>query len=335
MVEWNRRELLRRGLALAGLGLLAGCGAGSSPQQPARVRRIGVLSYTTVPGTIPGAFLSALEDGLGTLGYGFKEGDVQVRSAQRPDQYDGFAAELLRLGVDVFVVDTVSAALAARKAAPTLPIVFVNIGDPVGAGLVASLARPAGSITGLSSVSPQLSGKRLQLLKECFPRLSRVAVLRNPDDPGTALEYAATQAAAGALGLDLQGLEVRGDADVSAVLAAVTAGHADGLIAFNDPLVFSNRHRILGFALNQRLPTVFNHRAFVEQAGLMSYGPNLEDLWRKAATYVDKILKGAKPADLPVEQPSRFDLIVNRRVVEALGLTLPQSVVVQVTELIQ
>jgi len=181
----SRRDLLRGSLSLAGFGLLAACGLlPAGRQQPARLSRIGVLSYASVPGTRPPpTFITALKDGLYDLGRGPTEFDVQGRSAQRPDQYAGFAAELARLGSDVIVVDTVSAALAVREAAPTLPVVFVHVGDPIGAGLVASLARPGGNVTGLSSVSPQLSGKRLQLLKECLPRLSRVAALRNPDEP--------------------------------------------------------------------------------------------------------------------------------------------------------
>ena len=304
-------------------------------QQPGKVARIGYLSPGS-PTTFT-RFDEAFRQGLRELGY--VEGQnivIEYRWAERRDErLPDLAAELVSLKVDVIVAGGTPAPLAAKHATRTIPIVMSTAGDPIGSGLVASLARPGGNVTGLSARSPELGGKRLQLLKEVVPGVSRVAVLWNAANPYAALVVRETEAAARTLGVQVQSLEVRGPDDFENALPAAIRGRAGALIVVGDPLLFSYRMRIADFAARNRLPAAYNLREFAEAGGLMAYGENLADLYRRAATYVDKILKGAKPADLPVEQPTKFELVINLKTAKALRLTIPQSVLIRADEVIQ
>jgi putative ABC transport system substrate-binding protein len=243
----------------------------------------------------------------------------------RAGQLSDLVTNLVRLKVDVIVATGDPAIEAARRATGTIPIVMVGSGDPVGTGLVASLARPGGNLTGLSTLSPELSGKRLQLLQEAVPGAARVAVLFNAADTSKALDVRETQAAAQALGVQLQLLEVRGPDDFESAFAAMTREHAEALITLGDPLTVSHRMRIVDLAAKGRLPTMYDARESVEAGGLMAYGPSMPDLFRRAAAYVAKILQGATPGTLPVQQPTKFELVINLNTAKALGLTIPPS----------
>jgi putative tryptophan/tyrosine transport system substrate-binding protein len=258
-------------------------------------------------------------------------------AAGQYERFPALAAELVRLPVDVLLVPNTPAALAAKHATTTIPIVMVGISDPVGSGLVASLARPGGNITGLSVMRPELVGKHLEILREVLPTISRVAVLWNPANPVAALNVRATEVAAQALGVQLYLQEARGPDAFDRAFAAMTRAHAGALLVLGDPVFVQHRRRLAELAATSRLPTMYQIqcRAFVEAGGLLCYGPSLLDQWRRAATYVDKILKGAKPADLPVEQPTKFELIINLKTAEALGLTIPPTVLFQATEIIR
>ena len=227
-----------------------------------------------------------------------------------------------------------SAALAAKKATRTIPIVMVAP-DPVGLGLVSSLARPGGNVTGLSYFNEAIVGKRLELIKELVPGLARLAVLRNPIVAVHAIFWQETEVAARTLGVALQPLDVRGPEDFEAAFAAATRGNAQALIAFDDPLTVAYRPRIAALAASSHLPAMYGLREFPDDGGLISYGPSFADLFRRAATYVDKILKGAKPADLPVEQPTKFELVINRKTANALGLTVPPTLLAQADDVIE
>jgi putative ABC transport system substrate-binding protein len=242
---------------------------------------------------------------------------------------------LVRLRVDCILVPTTPAALAAKHATQTIPIVMPTMIDPVGAGLVASLARPGGNVTGLSLISPDLVGKRLELLKDIVPGLSRVVVLWNAANPANVAAWEETQAAAGALGLRLHAQDVRGPQDLEDAFAFTAQVHPEALLVLSDALLGMHRPQIAAFATQQHLPSVFAEREWVVAGGLMSYGPSLPNLYRRAATYMDKILKGTKPADLPVEQPIKFELILNLKTAKALGLTIPPIVLFQADEVIQ
>jgi len=229
----------------------------------------------------------------------------------------------------------VPAQLAAKRATATIPIVMFASGDPVTSGVVTSLARPGGNITGTSLMAPELGGKRLQLIKELLPGVSRVAVLWNAANPYPALVFRETEGAARTLGIQLQSLEVRGPGELDRALEAATRQRAGALITVEDPLTVGHRTQIVDFAAKNRLPAMHGVREFVEAGGLMSYGAHLPDLQRRTVAYVDKILKGAKPADLPIEQPNKFELVINLKAAKALGLTIPQSLLQRADELIQ
>jgi putative ABC transport system substrate-binding protein len=261
---------------------------------------------------------------------------LEARWAEgRYERFPELVAEMVRLKVDVLVVATTPGALAAKKATQTIPVVMVGVGDPVGSGLVASLARPGGNLTGLSLLNPELHGKRLQLLKEVLPKVSRVAVLTNPGNPIHAVFWQETKGAAKKLGVQLQSLEVRGPEDFEEAFRAAARGRAGALHALDDGLTLGYRTWIVALAAKARLPAMYGFREFPDVGGLMSYGPNWPDQWRRTATYVDKILKGAKPADLPVEQPTRFELVINMKTAKALKLTIPPSVLVRADHMIQ
>jgi putative ABC transport system substrate-binding protein len=251
------------------------------------------------------------------------------------EQISGIAAELVRLKVDVIVTTTDVAIAAIKRQTQTIPIVMASSTDPVGTGFVASLARPGGNVTGLSSVSPELSAKRLELLREALPGLSRVAIMWNPDVRGAVLDYKETDTAARSLHLQLQSVEVSRADDFDRAFSALTTGRAEALVVVGSALVFTNRSQIASLALKNRLPTMSGISQYADAGGLISYGPNLADLWRRAATYVDKILKGAKPGELPVEQPTKFELIINLKTAKALGLTLPPSLLQRADEVIR
>jgi len=217
----------------------------------------------------------------------------------------------------------------------SIPIVFGLHGDPVGTGHVASLAKPGGNITGLATMAPELSGKRLELLKEAFPRIIRVAVLWNSANRAKAEDWRETQGAAHALGVTLQSREVRGPDDFPSVFASMTTQRPDALVTLDDPLLLNSRTSIVAFATKERLPVIYPQRDYTDAGGLMSYGPSISDLFRRAASYVDKILKGAKPGDLPIEQPTNFELVINLKTAKALGLTIPPSLLLRADQVIE
>ena len=302
-------------------------------QQPGKVPRIGFLS----PGGAMSSPTDAFRQGLRDLGY--VEGQNLVMDYRWADgdlaRLPALAAELVRLRVDVLVAVTNLAVLAAKQATSTIPIVFAGSSDPVGTGLVASLAHPGANVTGLSLVTPELSGKRLQFLRETLPRLARVALLWDAGNAGMADRVKETEAAARQLGVTLHVEWVRDLARLDRAFATLAQARPDAFLTTVEPFTGDHRQRIVAFAAQQRLPAMYEERDFVDAGGLMAYGPNLTANYRRAATYVDKILKGAKPADLPVEQPTKFELVLNLKTAKALGLTIPQSVLIRADEVIQ
>jgi putative ABC transport system substrate-binding protein len=281
-------------------------------------------------------YVEALLQGLRELGY--SEGQniaIAFRSAEgKRERLPALAAELVQLPVDVIV--TVGGVTgAAKSATTTIPIVMLNADDPVRTGLVASMARPGGNITGVSGLTTELSGKRLELLKEAVPTLARVAVLWNTTSPAMTLRFTLMQETAEVFGVSLHPLGVQDANDIDSALAAMTQERPDALFIITDVLTVLHRRRIVDFAAQNQLPTMFEGRGPVAAGGLMAYGPNLADQHRRAAYYVDRILKGAKPADLPVEQPMRFELVINRKTAQALGMTIPPMLLFQADEVIQ
>jgi putative ABC transport system substrate-binding protein len=246
------------------------------------------------------------------------------------------AAELVRIKVDVIVTATDVGVAAVKQETQTIPIVMSGSSDPVGTGFVASLARPGGNITGLSIMSSQLSGKRLELLKEVVPGIARAAFLWNPDVRGTLLDYNETASAARTLRVQLQSVELRRAEDLERTFSAITNQRAQGLIVQTpNPVLFSNRSTIASFAQKNRLPSIYGQSVYADDGGLMSYGANIVESWRRAVTFVDKILKGAKPADLPVEQPTKFELVVNMKTARTLGVAIPQTILVRADRVIE
>jgi putative ABC transport system substrate-binding protein len=307
----------------------------SGAQQPAKVPRIGFLSSRSPDAEK--SRLAAFQQGLRELGYLEGKNIVieQRYAAGKFDRLPDLAAELVRLKVDVLVATGAPASHAAKKATSIIPIVMGNAGDPVGTGLVASLARPGGNVTGLSDFNLALVTKRLELLKEVVPAASRVAVLSNPANPTNPLQVKELQAAAPALGVTLLSLEVKGPDDIDRAFTAMRKERAGALIVFGDPMLETHRTRIFEFAVKSRLPAIGAQRAYVDAGGLMSYGTNFEDLYRRAAVYVHKILKGAKPADLPVEQPMKFEFVVNLKTAQQIGLTIPPNVLARADKVIK
>jgi ABC-type uncharacterized transport system substrate-binding protein len=260
---------------------------------------------------------------------------IEVRWAEgRSERFAEIAAELVRLKVDVILTHNTPPVLAAKQATSVIPIVFASAGDPVGTGVVASLARPGGNVTGLSSQTSDTSAKRLELLREVVPNLRGLAIMGNVGNPLTVLEMGEVQAAARTLGVEVATRDIRRADDIAPVFDALK-GRADALYLCGDPLVTTNRVRINTLALGARLPTIYGLREFVEAGGLMSYGPNFLDLYRRSASYVDKILRGTKPADIPVEQATKFDLIINLTTAKVLGLTIPEAFLLRADEVIQ
>ena len=311
----------------------------AAAQKPAKIPRIGYLrggSAADAAGRV-----EALRQGLRNLGY--IEGQnftIESRTEENYDRLLELAAELVRLPVDVIVASSAPAIRAAKQATSTIPIVMAVGGpDPVGAGLVASLARPGGNVTGVSlGTSERFAGKWVELLKEAVPQVSRVTVLGDPSVSGAPVflpMVRETERAAGSLGLQLQLLEVRGIKDIESAFAAMKSARTEALIVLPSVRFTTERKRIVELAARHRLPTMHEHREFVEAGGLISYGPNLLALQRRAAYYVDRILKGTKPADLPVEQPTQFELVVNLKTAQALGLTLPPVLLLRADEVIK
>jgi ABC-type uncharacterized transport system substrate-binding protein len=304
-------------------------------QQPTKVPRIGYLSSDS-PSTIA-VRIEAFRQGLRELGYVERKNIViEWRFAEgKADRIPGLAAELVALKVDVIVTTGPAATRAAKEATVTIPIVTAQDPDPVGNGLVASLAPPGGNITGLSTLAPEISGKRLELVKEIVPRLSRVAVLGSSTTPGNAQELRETELAARALGVQLQYLDVLSPKDIEVAFRAASKGRADAVLVLQSPVFVNERTQLADLAVKSRLPAIYDRREFVDDGGLICYGTNFADLSRRAATYVDKILKGAKPADLPVEQPTKVELIINLKAAKQIGLTIPPNVLVRADKVIK
>jgi len=320
----------RRFLGTLTSGLLASP-FGAFAQQPSKVYRIGVLGNENAPPW------EGLRRGLRELGY--VEGDnvtIEWRwSEGRNERLPALALELVQSEVDVIVASSKPAIRALKQVTSAIPIVMANSAYPDKSGLVESLARPGGNVTGLTNVGPELMGKSFQVLKEVAPKVSRVAVLVNPANPVEALAYKDVEAAAARAGVEIQAIEVRTLDDYTAAFATVAASRADALFAFGNPANYKNRQLIADFALKSRLPSLYQERLFVEAGGLVSYAPSYMEMYGRAATYVDRVLKGAKPADLPVEQPTKFELVINLKTAKGLGLTIPQSVLVRADEVIQ
>jgi putative ABC transport system substrate-binding protein len=331
--------MMDRRAFLAGTGaVLLATPLAAEAQQARKVPRVGYLSVFSSSNPYPPS--EAFWQGLHDLGW--VEGQniaIEWRFAEgKAQRLPDLAAELVRLRVDLIFAETTPAARAAKQATTTIPIVFSPIADPIGSGLVANLARPGGNITGITFMAPELGGKRLELLKQAVPGMIRVGVLSHPGVPSEAtvksmLEQ--TEAAARALGVQLVRLEAQGPNDFDKVFAAMSRERVGGLILIPSAMFVDERRRIVNLMVKDRLPAMFFFREFTEAGGLMSYGPNVRELWRRAATYVDKILKGAKPADLPVEQPTKFELVINLKTAKALGLTIPQSVLGRADDVIQ
>ncbi len=315
-------------------GLLAAPLAAEA-QQAAKVPRIGFLGNSTA--ALEANLVGPFREGLRELGY--VEGrNILIEYRWAEGQYERFPAliaELIALKVDVIVTAGTPAALAVKKATTSIPLVMAAVGDPIGVGLVASLARPGGNVTGLSAIAPELEGKRLELVREVVPKLSSIAVLWNPDNPFHAGSLKETRAAAQVLGIKVQLLGVRVSEEFPAAFAAILRERPGALLVLADRLFLHNRARIVDFEAKHRLPGVYAYRELVEAGGLMSFGPSYPGMHRRAAYYVDKILKGAKPADLPVEQPTKFELMINLKTAKALGLTIPPSVLLRADEVIQ
>jgi putative ABC transport system substrate-binding protein len=302
--------------------------------QQAKPRTIGFMGASASAAV--SAWVTAFVQRLRELGW--REGfnvSIEYRWAEgRFERLAGFADELVRQGVDIIVAEGTVTTLAAKKATATIPIVFPIAGDPAGNKLIDSLARPGGNVTGLSIQATDLASKRLELFREIVPSLNRLAIMANASSPNSALEIAEIRSAAPVLGIDFSVFEIRTAEDIASAFEALK-GNAQALYVPPDPLVFSHRTAINTLALGQRLPTMYAYRDYVQAAGLVSYGPNIPDLFRRAADYVDKILRGAKPADLPVEQPTKFDLIINLTTAKALALTIPESFLARADEVIE
>jgi ABC-type uncharacterized transport system substrate-binding protein len=295
-------------------------------QQPKKVPHVGVLAGGSA--SSDKARIDALRQGLRELGY--MEGKNLVIEYEYADgktnRLTELAAKLVHLKVEVIVTAGPSATRAAKQATTTIPIVMAQDSDPVASGLAASLARPGGNITGLSRLSPELSGKQLELLKETVPTLSQLAVFENSTQPGNRQSLNEVELAAGALGVQLQTVNISGPKDIQTAFLAASKRRANGLLVLSSPVLFAQRTEVVELAAKNRLPAIYFALEFAEDGGLMSYGPSITDLFRRAATYVDKILKGAKPAELPVEQPTKFELIMNLKAAKKIGLTIPPNV---------
>ena len=304
-------------------------------QQLAKIPRIGFLIASS-PAT-NAARVEAFRQGLRELGY--VEGKsivIEFRSAEgKFDRLPDLAAELVRLKVDVIVTSGPVPTRSSKKATNTIPIVMAQAGDPVGSGFVTSLARPGGNITGLSTLAPEISGKRLEFLKETVPKLLRVAVFGTSNYPSNEQSLKETELAAGALGLKLQYVDILAPKDIDRAFREASKGRADAVLVLTSPVFNSQRTQVVTLAAKSRIPTIYPQSLFVEEGGLMTYGVNVADLYRRAATYVDKILKGARPGDLPVEQPTKFEFVINLKAAKQIGLTIPPNLLARADKVIK
>ena len=321
---------------LAG-GLLAGPLAAEGQQTGKVVYRVGFLSVGSASDARIQRWFGAFRDGLAERGYVVGK-NVAIESRWAASKYQrlpALAAELVRLKPDVIVTFAVPAIRAAKDATSTIPIVMAVVVDPVATGLVASLARPGGNVTGLSIMAPELVGKQLEMLKEIVPKATLVAVLWNPDNPGNAPQLKAAEVTARALGLHLQPLEARRPREIDQAFAAMRRERAGAVVILADAMFVDRRTQIEDLTAAQHLPAVYGQAEQVRVGGLMAYGPSFPDSFRRAATYVDKILKGANPGDLPIEQPTKFELVINLKTAKALGLTIPPSLLQRADQVIE
>jgi putative tryptophan/tyrosine transport system substrate-binding protein len=324
----NRRAFVAGSIVL----LAAPVAEAQHSSKPVRLARVGILNYAAAEDTVVNEF----RDGLRDLGY--VEGQnltITYRWADgRSDRLPELAAELVMSNVDV-IIAIGPAVWAAKRATTSVPIVIAFSGDPVGNGVVSNLARPGGNITGFSYMSTDLAAKRLELLNRMFPGNTRIAILHSPDEPATALEMRETEATARTIGVRLQPLVVRHPDDLAQAFTTAVHERADAVLVFTHGFAALNRRRIIELAARERLPTMYGWRDFVHEGGLMSYGPNIRAIVRKAASYVDRIIKGEKPGDLPVEQPTTFELVINMKTARALGLTIPPSLLLRADQVIE
>jgi putative ABC transport system substrate-binding protein len=329
-------RLSRRAFVVGvGVALLTGCDLVSLARRTSHVPRVGHLSVNPLSTNASSwqGFLDGLRDN------GWVDGQniaTDWRDADgAAERLSGLAAELAALPVDVIVTGTAAGVVAATQASNTIPVVMMGVSDPVGSGLVSSIAQPGGRVTGTASLAPQLTAKRIEFLNEALPAISRVAILWNPDNPAEATAFSEAQSAASAAGLRLQSLQVRAPNDLVGAFEAVTQGRPEALLDGGGPVLANNRKRILDFAATKRIPVIGRARPWVEDGALMSYGGNATDQWRQAASYVDRIIRGTKPAVLPVGLPTTFELLVNQRTAETLGITFGSSFFDQVTDVLQ
>jgi len=330
----NRKKVKVIGIALC--AMLFALSLPAEAQQPTKIPRIGYLSGGFPSADAPRT--EAFQEGLRELGY--VEGKnivIEYRHAEgKLDRLSALAAELVRLKVDVIVTGGGGGATrAAKEATKTIPIVMAGDVDPVAQGSVTSLARPGGNITGLSTLAPEISGKRLELLKEIVPKLSRVAVLWTSTGPSTARLLQEVEPVAGAFGIKLQFLDIRSAKDIETAFRAATKGRAEGILVLTGPVINAQRKQIAELAAKSRLPAIYPFPEYVDAGGLMSYSASIADLYRRAGTFVDKILKGAKPGDLPVEQPTKFEFVINLKAAKQIGLTIPPTVLARADKVIR
>ncbi len=329
--KFTRKNVVRVTLCTV---LFALCQSAAA-QQPKKVPRIGLLSYNSA--SLQAPRVRAFREGLRDAGY-IEGQNIKIESRYadgKPDRLPALAAELVDLKVDVIVTLGNDATRPAKEATSAIPIVMTQDNDPVAAGFVASLARPGGNITGLTTLAPELSGKRLELLKEVVPKLALVVLLRDPTSSGAAMNLKETEAAAQSLHVKLQSLEVSKPEDFDGAFQKITQGRAGALMNLGTPLFNRYRKRIVDFAAKRKLPAIYHRREFVDDGGLMSYDTSQSDRDRRAAIFVDKILKGAKPADLPVEQPTKFEFIINLKAAKQIGLTIPPNVLARADRVIK
>jgi putative tryptophan/tyrosine transport system substrate-binding protein len=327
------RRTIRLLITLA-LGLLVAPRAADA-QPPGKLPRVGILTAVTAP--TAELCHALLRQRLRELGY--VEGQhIVLESRSAEEQYErlpALAAQLVALPVDILVTWGTPAAVAAKQATSTVPIIVLAVGDPVGSGIVASLARPGGNVTGVTNLSAELSAKLLALLKEIVPELTQIAVLRNPRNPASAPQLQWTELAAQSLGVQLQVVDVRDPSEFEAAFLSMTRERAGALTVLADTMFLSQRRQIADLAIKRRLPATFNWREYAEAEGLIAYGPRVADQCRRVAEFADKILKGVRPAELPVEQPMRFELVLNLKTAQALGLTIPPTLLFQADEIIR
>jgi putative ABC transport system substrate-binding protein len=306
-------------------------------QQPNRIRRIGILMYGAENDPESKrrltVFLQALRD------RGWSDGEnlaVEIRYAKGElDKLTNLATDLVQARVDVILTSGTEPVQAVKKVAGTIPIVMATIGDPVGIGIVASLARPGGNVTGLSLLATDLSAKRVELIKDALPRLMHLAVLWNPNNASVVLKFREIETASKSIGVQVSSLEVRQSSDLERGFEEITRAGAEALFTTEDALQINNRVQIVGLAMRYQLPVMSEFKLFTDAGAFMSYGPNVHDMWRRAASYMNKILKGAHPADLPIEQPTKFELVINLKTAKALGLSVPPSLLARADEVIE